>query len=153
MVNKAGYEYARSIDLLSITPIVHDKYAIPVTMVDYRPTALQLLRSLFRLRFTLSDGLDYFKLKLFEEYAFKYASCASHVSILKLMLKFLKEVNNYAKRYNRIFSVLLVLHGRRFNHNSFKIFRAILDYIKENNTFKTLTLSKYVNILNYLLSR
>lgn len=154
LVNKAGYEYARSIDLLNIAPIVHDKYAIPVTMVDYKPTALQLLKSSFKLRSTPNGGLDYFTLKMLKGYAFKYASCTSHVSILKVMLNFLKEVNNYVKRHNRSFTVSLVFHGRCFNHSSLIVFRAILDYIKKNsNTFKTLTLSEYVNILNYLPSR
>jgi len=43
-------------------------------MVDYKPTALQLLRSLFKLRFTLGEGLDYFTLKIFKEQIPKYAS-------------------------------------------------------------------------------
>lgn len=68
------------------------------------------------------------------------------------MLNFLKDLNNNVKLHNKVFSVLLVFHGKRFNHNSFGFLKAILDYIKENpDTFKTLTLSEYVNMLNLLV--
>ena len=54
LIVKAGYEYARSVDLPSIAPRIYDKYAIPVTMVDYRPAILHLFKSLLRLRTKLN---------------------------------------------------------------------------------------------------
>lgn len=146
LVAKVGYKAARTLDILAFTP-GNDFYAIPITMADSVPNIKQVLRSFHLIPSHISNLTT---LVLYYKYLIEYNPfrLMQITNVLKIMYHLLKTITSKChSNLSVLLSVLLVFHSRNLVHRTLNAFRSIIDYIHENETFKPMTFSEYIKLI------
>lgn len=151
LVAKAGYQAARTLDIITFTP-GNDFYAIPITMADNMPNIKQVLKSFTSCYHNI---INLTTLALSYKYLLKYNPfrCMQITDILKVMYHLLKTITSRCyDDSSMLLSVLLVFHSRNLVHRALNIFKNIINYIHETEMFESITFSKYIKYIKSLFT-